>query len=75
MALLVLGPWRERTSRWWEHVEEAAHLMADRKQRKWKGLGTRYNLQRHPPSDLLPSAKPHLLKFLEPPKVMDLTTS
>jgi hypothetical protein len=42
----------------------------DRKQRARKGLGTRYNLQSHAPSDLLLPARPHLLKFPPPSKFM-----
>jgi hypothetical protein len=52
---LILG----RTS--WQQecvVEEAVHFMAEKKQRKKKGLGTRYA-----PGGLLPPARPCLLKF------------
>jgi hypothetical protein len=32
-------------------------------------LGIRYHPQGHIPTELLPSARPHLLNFLEPPKI------
>jgi hypothetical protein len=38
-------------------VEETL-LVVDRKQRKRKRLGTRYNLESHNPSDLLPPGRP-----------------
>jgi hypothetical protein len=44
--------------------------MVDRKQKRRNGLGTRYNLQRHGPSDLLLPVRPCLLKFLPPPKIV-----
>jgi hypothetical protein len=52
-----------------EHVEEKiVHLTADREQRGKKGLGTRHNLQKHIPSDLLSPTRPCLRKFPVPPK-------
>jgi hypothetical protein len=51
----------------WKHMEKAVPLMAHRKQRE-EGTGTRYNLQRPIPRDLLPPARPLLLEFLLPPK-------
>jgi hypothetical protein len=53
-----------------ELVEEKdVHLMAHRKHREKKGPETIYNLQRHGPNDLCLPYRPHLVKFLAPPKV------
>jgi hypothetical protein len=50
-----------------EHVKEAVlHFMADSGGRNRKGPGIIYP-QEH---DLLPPARPHLLKFPEPPKIL-----
>jgi hypothetical protein len=45
---------------WWR---KDLHLMVTRKQRirATKGLGKRETLQKHTPSDLLPSTRPHFL--------------
>jgi hypothetical protein len=50
-------------------MEEFIHIMVDRKQIGGMGPRTRHNLQGHTPSDLLPSTRPHLLKFPDPPKI------
>jgi hypothetical protein len=54
-------------------VADTTHLVADRKQREAKGLGTRHNFQKHLPSDLLPPARSHLLKCPQPPKIAPST--
>jgi hypothetical protein len=62
-----------KTLWWWEYVaKEVCHLMADWKQRVRKGLGTKYNLQRHIPSKPLPASRSYILKFAEPPKIVPL---
>jgi hypothetical protein len=51
---------------WWRVV----HLMADRiREQDRKGPMTRYS-QGSTPSDLFPAARPLLLKFPEPPKII-----
>jgi hypothetical protein len=66
LGLTYLG----RTSQRWEQVvEKVLHLVADRKQKDVGGGGrvTRYNLQRHLPSNLLPPIKfPNLPKIAPP---------
>jgi hypothetical protein len=56
----------------WAYCEAEQHSggnMWRRKQKVKRGLGMRYNLQRHTPSDpFLPLTRPHLLKFPKPPK-------
>jgi hypothetical protein len=50
--------------------EEVFGLMEDRKwTERRKELGTRYNLQRQDPSDILTLARTHLLKFPSSPKI------
>jgi hypothetical protein len=51
-------------------VEKDLHLIATGKQKERKGLGIRYNLQRHALSVLLPPGRPYLLKFSPLPKIM-----
>jgi hypothetical protein len=52
-----------------EHVgEEAVHPTVDRKCRKRRRPGIRYDLQRHSSSDLLPPTRTHLLAFSKLPK-------
>jgi hypothetical protein len=50
--------------------EKVVSIVVDRKHRKRNRPGTRYNLHRHDPSDLIPPARPDLLKFPIPPKIM-----
>jgi hypothetical protein len=61
MASLLLGPWQgtHHGVRTWQR--RAAHLMAGRMQRERKGLGMRYTIQGHAPSNLLFPTWPHLL--------------
>jgi hypothetical protein len=47
---------------------KAVHLMVDKKRVKM-GPVIRCNLQRHASCDLLPSARPYLLKFPPPSKI------
>jgi hypothetical protein len=51
---------------------EVVHLIADKKQSKWKEPGTKYNLQRYAYSDLPPPTRPYLLMFLETAKMSSL---
>jgi hypothetical protein len=65
LGLMCIG----RTSWWQEPVAETAYLMVEGNKEKGKGPGTRYNLQRNIPSDLLPPSWPYLLRFSKPPKI------
>jgi hypothetical protein len=47
-----------------------AHIVAPKKLKERTGLGTRYNLQRHISTDLLPLARPHIPQFPPTPKIM-----
>jgi hypothetical protein len=49
--------------------ELASHIMAGRKQRERRGLGTSITSKAKPLSDPLPPARPHLLKLPTPPKI------
>jgi hypothetical protein len=69
--MIYLAPiFRDFSPSWKEGHGRAAHLTADRKQKKRKELGTRYKLERLNPSYLLPPARPHLLKFPLPPRTV-----
>jgi hypothetical protein len=57
LALLFLGLWWGRASRWKEWC--SPHGV----QEPGKGTGTKYTFQRHAPSNLLSPTRSHLLKF------------
>jgi hypothetical protein len=45
----------------------ASSLHGAQKAENKRGPGAKHNLQRHTPSDLLPPARPHILRFPQPP--------
>jgi hypothetical protein len=50
-------------------MTKATHFMEEWNHRE-TGMGTRYNLQRHSPSDLSPPVKSHLIKFPSTSKIV-----
>jgi hypothetical protein len=54
--------WQRLIISWWIGGRER-----ERERKRERKGGTRYNLERHISSDLLPTARPHLLMFPPPP--------